>query len=413
MRSKAVGIFLSSAFIITAPFLHAQPKKEEPVGLIMSAAGAKLLRSGTETALAARAGDILFTGDVLKSESAAARFAYCPSKSSQALDAGGDVLLEAKQIKVRSGKLSDQKPMGSCFLPQMARVSIASQQHYGVSMVRALKDPQEPVPTPRDKWPPALAAEMADVDKAIAADANDQSAWVARGTLFEKHNLQVDALATYKKIGQEWKDAVWVKGKIFDLSEALASAAAAKEAETPADGKTFALLIGVSKYQKLAQDQWLQFAHADATAFEKLVRSPRGGALPPENVVMLTDEKATTAAMRNAFQTFLKGRAGKKDTVLILMAGHGTVEVPGSKGAYILTHDSDPQDLPGTAMPMADVQALVQEELSKVGRVVLFVDVCRAGNIGSIKSNTVNGVVEKLGEVEQGSILGLMASRPK
>ena len=63
-------------------------------------------------------------------------------------------------------------------------------------------------------------------------------------------------------------------------------------------------------------------------------------------------------------------------------------------------------------MPMGEVQTLIDEELSKVGRVAVFVDVCRAGNIGSIKNTTVNAVVEKLGEAE-GEILGLMASRPK
>src|SRR6185295_3862108 len=45
-------------------------------------------------------------------------------------------------------------------------------------------------------------------------------------------------------------------------------------------------------------------------------------------------------------------------------------------------------------------------------RVAVFVDVCRAGNIGTIRNTTVNAVVEKLGEAE-GEILGLMASRPK
>src|SRR5262249_56791424 len=35
-----------------------------------------------------------------------------------------------------------------------------------------------------------------------------------------------------------------------------------------------------------------------------------------------------------------------------------------------------------------------------------------SGNIGSIKSTTVNAVVEKLGEAE-GEIMGIMASRPK
>ena len=46
-----------------------------------------------------------------------------------------------------------------------------------------------------------------------------------------------------------------------------------------------------------------------------------------------------------------------------------------SRGAYILTYDSDPQDLSATAIPMAEIQSLVDDELSKVGRVVLMADV--------------------------------------
>jgi tetratricopeptide (TPR) repeat protein len=407
--SRAAWIWLLSASILLAQ----PPKKEEPVGLVLLPGGAKLLRAGVETPLAAKSGDVLFSGDAMKTESAPASFLYCPSKSSQALAPASDVVFGPAQLKVRAGKLTDQKPIASCFLPQVVRVAVASQQHYGVSMTRGLKDPQQdPKPTPQDQWPAGVAAEVAIFDNALAADPNDQGALVGRAALFEKHNLLANALADYKKLGDQWKEAVWVKGKLFELSETLASAAATAAAAAPAGGQSYALLIGVSKYQRLPQEQWLKFADADATLFEKHVLSPRGGALPPENVIKLTDDKATTAALRNAFQTFLKGRATKKDTVLILIAGHGTVETPGSKGAYILTHDSDPQDLAGTALPMAEVQTLVNDELSKVGRVAVFVDVCRAGNIGSIKSTAVNGVVEKLGEAE-GEILGIMASRPK
>jgi tetratricopeptide (TPR) repeat protein len=401
--------------LVSAAVLFAQPKKEEPVGLILNPGGAKLVRAEAQTPLAAKAGDIVFSGDAIKTEAAAASFLYCPSKTSQALGPGGDVLFAAAAMKIRAGKLIDSKPIASCFLPQVVRVAVASQQHYGVSMTRGLQDPsQEPKPTPPDQWPAGASAEVAPFDKALAADANDQGALVGRAAVFEKYKLLANALADYKKIGDQWKDAVWVKGKIFELSESLADAAATADAEAKTKGgQTYALLIGVSKYQKLPPEQWLHFADSDATLFEKHVLSPRGGGLPPENVMKLTDEKATTAALRNAFQTFLKGRATKKDTVLILIAGHGTVETPGSKGAYILTHDSDPQDLAGTAMPMAEVQKLIDEELSKVGRVAVFVDVCRSGIIGSIKNTTVNAVVEKLGEAEGGEIMGIMASRPK
>ncbi|HET8550393.1 MAG TPA: tetratricopeptide repeat protein [Bryobacteraceae bacterium] len=364
----------------------------------------------TATPLAAKAGDLLFAGDGFRSSTSPATLLYCPGKIIQTLDPAVEVRLEQKQVKVVSGKLGDQKPAGSCFLPQTVRIAAASQQHYGVSMTRGLTKPELPPPIPIDKLAPAVVAELSAIQNALAANPADTSALVARAAIFEKHDLLANALADYRSVGGVWNDAVWIKGKIFEIEEALAARAAV--VETPPGGKVFALLVGISKYQKLPQDLWLQYSAADALAFEKHFRSPRGGALPAENLLTFTDEKATTAALRNAFQTFLKGRAGKKDTIFIMIAGHGTVEIPGNRGAFVLTYDSDPQDLTTTALPMAEVQALVQQELSKVGRVALFVDVCRAGSIGSIRSTTINSAVERLGEAD-GEIFGFMASRPK
>src|SRR5581483_6886308 len=96
--------------------------------------------------------------------------------------------------------------------------------------------------------------------------------------------------------------------------------------------------------------------------FAQHLASGKGGGVPADQMLVLTDENATTAALRNAFQTFLRNRAGKKDTVFILIAGHGIVD---SRGAYIVTYDADPQDLSSTALPMAEIQSLVDSELSK------------------------------------------------
>ena len=50
--------------------------------------------------------------------------------------------------------------------------------------------------------------------------------------------------------------------------------AALKAAEISPDAKTYALLIGVSKYQKLPQDLWLQYADADAKTFSDHTGQP-------------------------------------------------------------------------------------------------------------------------------------------
>ncbi|MDE3195042.1 MAG: tetratricopeptide repeat protein, partial [Acidobacteriota bacterium] len=191
--------------------------------------------------------------------------------------------------------------------------------------------------------------------------------------------------------------------------EALATEAAIKAAAISPDAKTYAMVVGVSKYQKLPKELWLQFPGADAKAFGDYLKAPNGGRVPVDQMVVLTDEQATTAALRNSFQTFLKNRPGKKDTVFILLAGHGTVD---SRGAYVVTYDSDPQDLSSTAVSMDEIQQLLEDELSRVGRVVFLADICRATTIGNIRNSSIGSVVEKLGEAP-GDMLGLMASRPK
>lgn len=393
------------AFAATA----ATALKEDPVGLILLPGAGKLVRANTQTAIAAKAGDVLFSGDVLRSETAPASFLYCPAKTSTTIAPSSEVLLGSAQLKFTSGKASEEKPVAACFLPKVVRVAAASQQHYGASLTRDLGGPAAPAEVALDKLPPETQAQLKALDGQAAGGA---ATMLARAAVFEQAGLAANALAEYRKAGAEWKEAVWIKGKIFELEESLTASAAKSAVAAQAGGQTYALVFGVSKYAKLPRDLWLRFAHRDAERFAEHLASPRGGAVPKENLVLLTDEKATTAAIRNTFQTFLKGRAGKNDTILILIAGHGTVQTPGDRKAYIVTHDSDPQDLASTALPMEDLQNLVTDQLTRVGRVILFVDVCRAGIIGTIKSSTVNSVVEKLAEAE-GEIFGLMASRPK
>ncbi len=378
--------------------------------MVLNPAGATITPAGSQTPLAAKPAEVLFAGDVLKSGPAAATFLYCPGKSIQSLVSGSEVLLESSQLKVRSGKIAEVRKSDSCFLPTVLHVANASQQHYGVSMVRALNNGPETKPAARNQFDSATAAELAPLDAALAQDPKDAVARIARAAVFEKHSLPANALEEYRSLSAEFPDAIWMKGKIFEIQEAIAVAAAAPP--PAAGGKTYALLIGISQYQKIPKENWLQYADADARTFHEFLRSPRGGGVPEDQITLLTNEKATTAAIRNAFQSLLKAKVGKSDSVIILLAAHGTVDTASGKGAFIVTNDADPQDLSSTAMPMVEIQDLMQSGLAKVGRVAVFADICRAGIIGSIHSTTVNAVVERLGEAE-GDILGFMASRPK
>jgi len=72
-----------AAVSLMAPALWAD--KEDPVGLILSPGGSKVLRADTLTPLGARVGDLLFSGDGIRTEASPASFLFCPAKESQTL----------------------------------------------------------------------------------------------------------------------------------------------------------------------------------------------------------------------------------------------------------------------------------------------------------------------------------------
>ncbi len=402
---------LLSALLLAAG-LAAQGLKEQPVGLVLRVQECSLLRANTELALTARAGDILFTGDTLRAGSGPVSFLYCPENAIRTLAGGGEVTLEERQIRVRKGSLGDKLPAPRCFLPPMERAAAASQSHNGASLTRALAGETDPgtfatrLARLSESDRTAAVRELEPLDKAIAADPQDGPARLARAGVLEKYKLAYDAAEEYRRIATVWPEAAWLRARLFVLEEE-----AARPEKPPAEkGKTYALLVGVSAYMS-ERIRALNFAHEDALLLESYLRSARGGALAETDITVLINERATTAAVRNAFETFLKARAGKNDTVILLVAAHGVVVEKGKRGAYIVTHDSDPEDLESTALPMADIQKLIREDLSNVGQVLAFIDVCRSGTIGTIPKNAkVNNVVERLSEAE-GQLFLFTASR--
>ena len=55
--------------------------------------------------------------------------------------------------------------------------------------------------------------------------------------------------------------------------------AAVKAAAIAPDAQTYAMVVGISKYQKLPKELWLQYPDADAKAFGQHLASARGGAV--------------------------------------------------------------------------------------------------------------------------------------
>src|SRR5258708_7258083 len=88
------------------------------------------------------------------------------------------------------------------------------------------------------------------------------------------------------------------------------------------DKKYWAVLVGVSKFQKLDPGQQLEYADKDAEAFAKFVQSPRGRAFPSENIKVLTNQDATNPQVRMTLAKWLKGKSKAEDVIYIFIATH-------------------------------------------------------------------------------------------
>src|ERR1051326_264446 len=162
--SKRSARKFAALVLLCTPLMADQA--EQPVGLVLSPGGSKLTRLNAETPLAARAGDLLFSGDSIKTEASPASFLFCPANMMETLMPSGEVRLETKEPKVKTGKLNPT-PARACMLPTALRVAVASQQHYGVTMTRGGPDAPQTPPVARDKLPADVAAAVAPLDAAL------------------------------------------------------------------------------------------------------------------------------------------------------------------------------------------------------------------------------------------------------
>ncbi|WP_321475879.1 hypothetical protein [uncultured Paludibaculum sp.] len=207
------------ALALLMPVLPAQLRKTQPVGLVMGA-GAQVAR-GKAPAATVKPGEILFAGDVLKAGSASAAFLFCPEKYSAALSANGEAALTDSQVQVKSGELVGRKTVAACYLPEVQKLSVASQQHYGVMLTRG-SGAAAPKGTLADRIKALPDDKHRELEAHLAtAEGSDPVAVVARATALEKAGLLYDAGELYREAAQQWPEAAWLKKKIVEVEDAL------------------------------------------------------------------------------------------------------------------------------------------------------------------------------------------------
>ena len=140
----------------------------------------------------------------------------------------------------------------------------------------------------------------------------------------------------------------------------------------------WAVIVGISRYKHSQLN--LKYADRDAEELYNVLVTPSGGGFKQEHICKLTNEDATTGNITRALRSFLK-KPAREDLVLIYFACHGAPDFDRPGNVYLLGHDTAPDDIAGTALPMREIDISLKENLH-AEKVIVLVDACHSAAIG-------------------------------
>lgn len=140
-----------------------------------------------------------------------------------------------------------------------------------------------------------------------------------------------------------------------------------------ATGDLYAVVIGVSKYAN-PKISALNYADKDASDFAQFLKSQER-LFRRLHVTLLLNERATSAQVKKELVYGLK-RAGKDDTVVLFLSGHGADDPLNPGEFFFITHDGDPDCLEATGVNLTEMKFMKRLDTK---RAVLIADTCHAG----------------------------------
>ena len=168
----------------------------------------------------------------------------------------------------------------------------------------------------------------------------------------------------------------------------------------PPVGQKYALIIGISKYRNNSRGvQNLDYADKDARAIYEFLQQPAAGGFAPNNMLLLINEHATLAHIRDALTNFI-AKAAINDLLLIFFAGHGAPDPLAPQNLYLITHDTSVEAMPQTALAMPELRRYVEQNIQSK-RLVLLLDACHSAGVSTevtrdLANNLTNLYLEKL-----------------
>ena len=175
---------------------------------------------------------------------------------------------------------------------------------------------------------------------------------------------------------------------------------------TQASGRKYALIIGISQYKNnLKGIRDLEYADVDARSIYDFLQRPEAGKFSPEDMLLLSNERATNAQIRQALTSFI-ARPTADDLLLIFVAGHGAPDPSAPQNLYVIAHDTSVDEMADTALAMSDLRRYIQQNI-KCKRVILLMDTCHSAGLSTettrdLGNNLANLYLEKLLYQEEG-----------
>ncbi|MEV6974522.1 AAA domain-containing protein [Kitasatospora sp. NPDC093806] len=160
------------------------------------------------------------------------------------------------------------------------------------------------------------------------------------------------------------------------------------------DNDRHALLIGVSGYDS-PQYQDLAAVRADLHYMQAVLERTDIGMFNPCTIAA----EPTAAQLKRVVEDFLAERTGA-DTALLYFSGHGQYSVDDGQ-LYFITRDSDPEDLPNTAVAAEFLHEQLQE--CRASAKVVLLDCCDSGSV--VQSWSAKGPGGPEAAKEQGVML--------
>jgi tetratricopeptide (TPR) repeat protein len=154
-------------------------------------------------------------------------------------------------------------------------------------------------------------------------------------------------------------------------------------------GNTYAVIVGIANYENKNIPN-LNFPGKDAAVFAEYLQSKAGGSVPAENIRLLIDTNATTAAIYNALN-WLREKCesdkyehkDKENQVYFYFSGHGDLETDTKANlGFLLSYNTPRNNYINNAVRLEDLNIYANTlSLDFNANVILITDACHSGKL--------------------------------